>query len=80
MVAWESQLQDGSGYGVSTQRYGRAFGATEQTPIDLKNAITLADADADAGAITVTLSVGYGVLSASAGSSPTSTRRRRRSP
>jgi hypothetical protein len=69
VVTWQSNLQDGSGLGVYSQRYGNAFVATEQVATNLKGTLSVADVDGGAGSETVTLSVDYGVLHVAAGTS-----------
>jgi hypothetical protein len=45
VVAWDSDSQDGNGFGVYMQRYADPFAATEQVAFDLKGLIAVDDAD-----------------------------------
>ena len=69
LVTWTSFGQDGSGSGVFAQRYGNGLFATEQTALDLKGTISVADVDADPADVTVTLSVDYGIITIDPGTS-----------
>jgi Cadherin-like domain/Bacterial cadherin-like domain/RTX calcium-binding nonapeptide repeat (4 copies) len=70
VVSWTDRSGDASSYAVKAQMYGPGtYQVTEQTPLNLKGNVTVADVDAGAGAVTATLSVGYGVLNVSAGDS-----------
>ena len=69
VVSWTDWTGDGSSYGIKAQMYGPTYQAIEQTVLDLKGNVTVADVDAGAGVVTATLSVGYGVLNVTAGDS-----------
>jgi hypothetical protein len=57
VIAWQSNLQDGSDYGVYAQRFVGGLAATEQVALNLKGSLSVADVDAGAGSLTATLSV-----------------------
>ncbi|HTU12232.1 MAG TPA: Ig-like domain-containing protein [Allosphingosinicella sp.] len=66
IIAWASNRQDASNYGIYAQRFGTAF---EQVPFNLKGRIFVGDADAGSGILTMTFSTSYGILNATVGDS-----------
>ncbi|VVT06316.1 Calx-beta domain-containing protein [Erythrobacter sp. EC-HK427] len=73
VITWETDdsTQDGSNAAIKAHVFApvRAFNATEQTALDLKGTVTIADPDAGSGVLTATVSVDFGVLDISVGTS-----------
>jgi hypothetical protein len=69
VISWQSLGQDGSTWGVYSQRFADGFSATEQVPVSLKNSVTVSDVDAGSAVVSATLSVGYGVINVGVGGS-----------